>query len=364
MKTIEVRIARDGAASYEIAIGCDILDRIGVLLAKALPAPRCAVVSDSCVARLYGPALIERLREMRVEADLIEFPAGEASKTMDTVVAITGRLLASGADRETALVALGGGVVGDVTGLVASLYMRSVPYFQIPTTLMAQVDSSIGGKTGVNLAAGKNLVGTFHQPRGVFIDLKFLETLPREEFDSGMAEIVKYGIIDSEQLFGTIEQRLAAVRGRDTELLLQLVEQSCRIKKGVVELDERERGLRRILNFGHTIGHAVEAESGYALSHGNAVSIGMIAATRISERMYDLPAEDRQRIENLAAELGLAHRIPAATATDGILQRLQVDKKKRAGVPHFVLLKRLGMPFLNGGVPDPLLRETLEGLRP
>jgi len=364
MKTIKVKIVRAGAATYEIVIGCDILDRIGVLLAKAMPAPRCAVITDSCVARLYGRSLLERLREMQLEADLIEFPAGEASKTMDTVVAITGRLLASGADRDTTLIALGGGVVGDVTGLVASLYMRSVPYFQIPTTLMAQVDSSIGGKTGVNLPAGKNLVGTFHQPRGVFIDLRFLETLPREEFDSGMAEIVKYGTIDSEPLFGTLERSLTAVRGRDMGLLLQLVEQSCRIKQGVVELDERERGLRRILNFGHTIGHAVETESGYALSHGNAVAIGMIAAARLSERMDELPAEDRQRIEQLIAELGLAQRIPAALGTDAILQRLQVDKKKRAGVPWFVLLKRIGMPFLSEGVPEPLLRETLEALRP
>lgn len=362
MKTIKVNLVRDGAASYEISIGYDILDRIAFLIARGMAPGRCAVITDSCVARLYGRTFREKLGEMKIDAELIEFPAGEASKTIQTVEMIMGRLLAFGADRETTLIALGGGVVGDVTGLVASLFMRSVPYIQIPTTLMAQVDSSIGGKTGVNLAEGKNLLGTFYQPKAVFVDLKFLETLPREELDSGMAEIVKYGIIDSQDLFATIERNVAAVRSREGSVLFELVERSCRIKKGVVEVDERERGLRRILNFGHTIGHAVEAESGYAVSHGNAVSVGMIAAAEISQRLHDFPADERDRISALIGRIGLAARIPGQIGLDGVLQRMQVDKKKRGGVTNFVLLRKLGMPFMNGGVPEPVLREVLEGL--
>lgn len=363
MKTIRVNLTKDRTTSYNICIGYDILDRIAFLLAKSLASNRCCVVTDSCVGRMYGRTFQERLREMGIEADLIEFPAGETSKTMETVVNIAERLLASGADRGTTLIALGGGVVGDVTGFVASMYMRSLPYVQIPTTLVAQVDGSIGGKTGVNLPQGKNLLGSFYQPRGVFVDLKFLETLPREEFENGMAEIVKCGIIESEDLFCSMERNVEAIRNRDADFLSHLVEESCRIKKGVVEIDERERGLRRILNFGHTLGHALEAESGYTISHGNAVSLGMIATARVSERICDFPSEERARIENLIAGIGLARQIPANIGTSGILKRLQVDKKKRAGVLHFVLIKKLGMPFINGGVEEGLLAETIEGLR-
>lgn len=179
-----------------------------------------------------------------------------------------------------------------------------------------------------------------------------------------MAEIVKYGIIDSQDLFGTLEQNVAAVRSREGDVLFRLVEQSCRIKKGVVEVDEREKGLRRILNFGHTVGHAIEAESGYAISHGNAVSVGMMAAAEISRHLHDFPADERDRIAALIAQIGLAARIPEQVGLDGIMRRMQVDKKKRGGVTNFVLLKKLGMPFMNGGVPEPLLREVLEGLTP
>lgn len=364
MKTITVNLTKDRTFSYDICIGHDVLDRIGFIIAKSLTAADpCAIITDSCVSRLYGGAFREKLREMGLNVDLIEFPAGEASKTMETVLAVTERLLAMGADRSATLIALGGGVVGDVTGFVASLYMRSLSYMQIPTTLMAQVDSSIGGKTGVNLPQGKNLVGTFYQPKGVFVDLKFLETLPREEFDSGMAEIIKYGIIDGENLFQTMERNIDAMRRRDTEFLFHLVENCCRIKKEIVEVDEREQGLRRILNFGHTIGHALEAESGYAVSHGNAVAIGMIAMARISERSYDFPQDDRTRIESLLGEVGLPCHIPANIDAKRILTRLRVDKKKKGGAVHFVLLKKMGMPFVSEGVAEELLIETLEGLK-
>jgi len=279
------------------------------------------------------------------------------------VLDIAGKLLDLGADRKSALVALGGGVAGDLAGFIASVYMRGVPCIQVPTTLMAQVDSSIGGKTAIDLPQGKNLLGTFCQPVGVFIDIKCLDTLPDAEYQNGLAEVVKYGIIDSESLFRQLEADVEAIRSRNRPFLEAIIQRVCTIKKGIVEMDEREQGLRRILNFGHTLGHALESASEYGISHGNAVAVGMIAAARMSQKLYGLPAEDRERIEGLIASLSLACGIPEDLATEDILSGLQRDKKKDGDTIHFVLLKKIGLPFINGGVPDDLLRETIEGLR-
>jgi 3-dehydroquinate synthase len=228
---------------------------------------------------------------------------------------------------------------------------------------MAQVDSSIGGKTAIDLPEGKNLLGTFYQPRGVFIDMKFLNTLPDEDIRNGLAEVIKYGIIDDVAFFNFLEENMRAIKERDREVLEKIVQNSCRIKKGIVEIDEKELGLRRVLNFGHTIGHAIEAESNFTISHGVAVSLGMAAAARISERLYDLPEGDRERIEHLLESAGLSCRIPQTITTDGIITRLRADKKKEGDTIHFVLLKKMGMPFINGGVPESVLRETVEGMK-
>ena len=363
MKKIRVNLDKKVAASYEICIGYDVLDRIGLLIARDMPALRYAIITDANVSSIYGRPLLDRLRGMGLCADIVEFPGGEDAKNISTAMDLVDRLLRLGADRKSALVALGGGVVGDMTGFVASTFMRSVPYCQIPTTLMAQVDSSIGGKTAIDLPQGKNLMGTFYQPKGVFIDVKFLDTLPEESMKSGLAEVVKYGAIDSLPFFNFLEENMKAIRDRNREAFEKVIENSCRIKKGIVEIDEKEQGLRRVLNFGHTIGHAVEAESGYEISHGAAVSIGMVAAARISERLYDLPREDSERIERLLEAAGLSPRIPQMMATEGIMARLKADKKKEGDVMHFVLLKRIGMPFINGGVPEAVLRETVEGMK-
>jgi 3-dehydroquinate synthase len=303
------------------------------------------------------------LRENGLAVETIAFPAGEASKTIGTCVEMAGRLLESGADRTSGLIALGGGVVGDVAGFVASIYMRGIPCVQIPTTLLAQVDSSIGGKTGVDLPAGKNMLGTFLQPRAVFIDLAFLDTLPAREFTNGLAEIVKYGIIEDPELLAAIEEGAEALQGRDPALLERLVSTSCRIKKGVVEVDETEKGLRRILNFGHTVGHAIEAESQYAIAHGEAVAMGMVAAALISERQRYLSAEDRERVVTAIGRAGLPVRIPQSLDTARILSHLAADKKKAGGKIHFVLLRKPGMPFINGGVPLELVQQTIEALK-
>lgn len=363
MNRIRLNLDRKTVRSYDIHVGRDILDRAGLLLAKNNWAARYVIVSDSRVASLYGGEILDLLRRMDLKADLIDFPEGEASKTMQTCLGILEKMAGLGADRTSAVIALGGGVTGDVAGFAASIFMRGIPCIQIPTTLLAQVDSSIGGKTGVDTEAGKNYIGTFHQPKAVFSDISFLKTLPEAEIRNGLAEIVKYGIIESPEILDILDEQAESLPGRDAVLLESLVLKCCRIKKGIIELDEKDTGLRRILNFGHTIGHAVEAESGYRLSHGDAVSIGMAAAVRISARMKYLPKEDSARIQSLIRKLGLADRVPRDMDGGAILSRLKKDKKKQGAAVHFVLLKRTGMPFMNGGVPEPLIRETIEGLR-
>jgi len=363
MKRIKVNLDKQSSLSHEICIGHNILDRIGLVIAKGNLSHRYTVIADSTVAALYGEEVLGVLNEVHLKADLIEFPAGEASKNMETVLAVVRELIGRGVDRSSALIALGGGVTGDIAGFVASIYMRSIPCIQIPTTLMAQVDSGIGGKTGIDLPEGKNLLGTFSQPRFIFIDLRFLETLPDDEFINGLAEVVKYGVIDDAELFSLLEGKVDAIRDRNPQILQAIVERSCKIKKGIVEIDEKDVGVRRILNFGHTIGHAVEAASGYTISHGNAVSVGMIAAARISEKMKYLPSGDRSRIQDLVRTAGLADRIPETVGTDEIISKTGTDKKKEGDSVHFVLLKKIGMPFINGSVEEALIRETIEELK-
>ncbi|MBN2539535.1 MAG: 3-dehydroquinate synthase [Deltaproteobacteria bacterium] len=363
MKRIKVNLDKQSSLSHEIYIGHNILDRMGLVIAKSNLAHRYSVITDSNVSALYGEEILGVLKEVNVKADLIEFPAGEASKNMETVLAIVRELINRGIDRSSALIALGGGVTGDITGFIASIYMRSIPCIQVPTTLLAQVDSSIGGKTGIDLPEGKNLLGAFSQPQSIFIDLRFLETLPDNEFINGLSEVIKYGIIDDVDLFTLLEEKSDAIRCRDPHILQAIVERSCKIKKAFVEIDEKDVGLRRILNFGHTIGHAIEAASGYTISHGNAVSAGMIASARISEKMKHLSSEDRGRIQQLVRAVGLADHIPASISTEGIIAKTRTDKKKEGDSIHFVLLKKIGMPFINGSVEEALIRETIEELK-
>jgi 3-dehydroquinate synthase len=363
MKKIKVHLDKKTSSSYEIYIGNGIIDRMGLLLAKHNWGERYLIITDDMVAALHGARVQETLKEMGLKIDVVDFPAGEASKDMQTSLRIVDRLRARGADRTSALIALGGGVVGDITGFVASIYMRGIPYVQVPTTLLAQVDSSIGGKTGIDLANGKNILGTFYQPKGVFIDLAFLKTLEPRELKNGLAEVVKYGIIDDPELFGILESKADAIKKGNADLLKEIVTRSCRIKKGVVEIDELEKGVRRILNFGHTIGHAIETESGYTISHGDAVSMGMVASATISERMHHLPTEDRERIIALIRAMGLPDRISTSLKPKEIIARMKGDKKKAGDVLNFVLLKKIGMPFVMSDVPEPLIRKTIEELQ-
>jgi 3-dehydroquinate synthase len=363
MNKIKVHLDKKTSSSYEIYIGNGIIDRMGLLLAKHNWGERYIIITDDIVSSLHGARIEETFKEMGLKTDIIDFPAGEASKDMQTSLRIVDRLMALGTDRTSALIALGGGVVGDITGFVASIYMRGIPYIQVPTTLLAQVDSSIGGKTGIDLSTGKNILGTFYQPKGVFIDLAFLKTLEPQELKNGLAEVVKYGIIDDPELFDILEAKSVDIKKGEPDLLEEIVTRSCRIKKGVVEIDEQEKGVRRILNFGHTIGHAIETESEYTIPHGDAVSMGMAASAIISEHMHYLPSEDRERIISLIRAMDLPDRIPKKISPDGICARMKGDKKKAGDALNFVLLKKIGIPFVTSDVPEPLIRETIEGLQ-
>ena len=363
MRSIKVNLDKKSISSYEIRIGKDIIERMALIIAKNHKAGRYVVVTDNCVGSLYGQKFLSSLKDVGLNVHLIEFPAGEASKNINTVLDIAGKLIKLGADRETCLIALGGGVVGDIAGFIASIFMRSVPYIQIPTTLIAQVDSSIGGKTAVDLPHGKNLLGTFYQPCAVFADLSFLETLPEKEFNNGLSEIIKYGIIDDEKMFHTLESHMETIKLKDSKLLLNLVETCCRIKKSIVEIDEKEQGLRRILNFGHTLGHALETISKYTITHGEGVALGIIAAARLSEKMGYLEGNETKRIEALIRSAGLPGKIPESFVGDSIIPLLQMDKKKKGDIIHFVLLKKIGMPFVSGSIEPKLITTVIEEMK-
>ena len=363
MNRIRVNLDTRASSSYDIYIGRDIMDRGGVLLHKSHRSKHLVILTDSRVGLLHGQKVADSLRTMDLKVDLISFPEGESSKTFQTTLALVDELIALGTDRQSSLLALGGGVVGDLTGFIASIYMRGIPFFQIPTTLMAQVDSSIGGKTGIDLPAGKNLLGTFYQPQAVFVDLAFLQTLDEREFNSGLAEILKYGIIEDPDLFRSLADGISGIKQREPVLLERIITKSCRIKKRIVEMDERESGLRRILNFGHTIGHAIEAESDYAVSHGEAVAIGMVCAAALSEKLEYLASSERGKIENLIRSVGLPRAIPADLESNALIARMGKDKKKQGKKLPLVLLKKIGLPFINGTVPETVIRETLEALK-
>lgn len=363
MNRINVQLDATRPTGYRIYIGSDILDRVGLILHKGDWINRYILISDSKVYRLHGSRVLTTLRKMNLPVEGLEFPEGEKSKTMKTLLSLVEQLTDLGADRHTALIALGGGVTGDLTGFLASIYMRGLPYFQIPTTLMAQVDSSIGGKTGIDLPQGKNLLGTFYQPQAVFIDLDFLKTLEEKEVLNGLAEVIKYGIIEEPQILTVLEQEGEAVKNRDPKVLEKLIGRCCRIKKRIVEMDEKESGLRRILNFGHTLGHALEAESGYTLSHGQAVGIGMVFASTLSHTLGHLSAKEQGRIEALIRSYGLPWRIPKGLKTEALLSRLTKDKKKEGAKLPFVLIKKIGLPFVSADIPEGTLRETIEDLK-
>jgi 3-dehydroquinate synthase len=340
-----------GSRSYDIKIGGGVVARAGEMIAPVLKQRRAIIVTDAHVARWYLDELQHSLRGAGIASDALTVPPGEAAKSFSQLERLCAQLLDLKTERSTTLIALGGGVIGDLTGFAASILLRGIDFIQVPTTLLAQVDSSVGGKTGINIAQGKNLIGSFHQPRLVLADIEVLDTLPRRELLAGYAEIVKYGLINDPAFFTWCEGHGAGVVSGDASARRYAIAQSCRAKAAIVGADERESGARALLNLGHTFGHALEAECGYSddLLHGEAVAIGMVMAYDLSARLGLCPLEDAARVQRHLASLGLP---TSPSWIDGrsfssarLIEHMSQDKKVKDGRIGFVLTRGIGQAF-------------------
>ena len=350
-----------GANSYEIFIGEGILNGVGAFIAGKFT-PKALIVTQKKIFDAHGQPLTDGLAAQGIAYDVALIPDGETAKTLREAEKLFTRAIEFGLDRKSVVIAFGGGVVGDLGGFAAATYLRGVPLIQIPTTLLAQVDSSVGGKTAVNHALGKNLIGAFHQPRAVFIDLKCLATLPEREIKSGLGEVVKYGVISDEKFFTYLETNADKILGRDAEVMAHIVKRSCELKAQVVAADEREAGLRRILNFGHTLAHAVEEETHYEkYRHGEAVAIGMVGAARISCELKKTSAENVTRLENLLQRFKMLTRCAGLDA-DKLYRVTFRDKKTVGGLVNWVLMKNFGEVEICGGVPEAVVKKIFGGL--
>src|SRR5260221_9868397 len=359
MRTVSLQL---GNRSYAIKIAPGLLQHLGGECARLKLGHRCAVITDANTGRHFAKAALKSLAASGFAPVLISVPAGEKSKRLSFVEKCHDQLAAQRLERKSFVVALGGGVVGDLAGFVAASYLRGIAFVQAPTTLLAQVDSSVGGKVGVNLKAGKNLVGAFYQPRLVLCDLDTLRTLPEREYRSGLAEVIKYGIIYDARLFSRLERDLGKLLKRDTKSLVEVVGRCCQIKAAVVREDETEGGLRAILNFGHTIGHALEAISRYGkYLHGEAISIGQVAAAKLSARILHLPEPQVVRIRNLFARAGLPTSVSLnATQRQSLIEGMKLDKKVSSGELKFVLARRIGRVEYGQQVPAALLADIIK----
>lgn len=352
-----------GDRSYEIIIGSGVLQKIA-LRVRAFRPSRIAIISNRTVFPLYGDILLKSLRAVHLNPDILLVPDGEEYKDFLWSYYLYGQLLKARVDRNSLLIALGGGVIGDMAGFVASTYMRGIRYIQAPTTLLAQVDSSVGGKTGVNHPLGKNMIGTFYQPSLVMADIGTLRTLPAREFNAGIAEIIKYGVIADRNLFDCLminrEDILAS-----GDSLVQVIKRSCEIKADVVAQDEKEAGLRAILNFGHTIGHAVETVTGYRrFLHGEAVAIGMCAAAELAVRMKLLKEEEAEKIRELIQRYDLPCSVPDGLDTSELIRSMGIDKKVTGGRLRFVLPDAIGSVRIVEDIDRKMLKGVLQGVRP
>lgn len=359
MRTVRVSL---GDRSYTIKIGSGLLAGLGRDCSRLGLGRQCAVISDRNVAPRFARPALASLERAGFDPVPITISSGETAKRLETVHRCLDQLARHRLERAAFIVALGGGVIGDLAGFVAATYLRGIHFVQVPTTLLAQVDSSVGGKVGVNLAAGKNLVGAFHQPRLVLCDLDTLKTLPEREYRSGLAEVVKYGVIRDRAFFFKLERDMPRLLRRDPRTLAEVVARCCRIKASVVAHDERESGLRAILNFGHTVGHALEAVAGYGeYLHGEAISIGQAAAAAISREAAGLPLSEANRISQLLKSAGL----PVALRLDPQLERklletMKLDKKARSGEMRFVLAPKIGRAEHGRRVSEAVLRNALQ----
>lgn len=365
MKKIIVEL---GDRSYPIYAGIDLLSK-GNLLLENIRSKQIMIVSNTTIAPLYLETVMQALQGMSLQGSAAEeleinsviLPDGEQYKTLDAVNDIITALLDKRYGRNSCLVALGGGVIGDITGFAAACYQRGIDYIQIPTTVLAQVDSSVGGKTGVNHAAGKNMIGAFHQPRAVIADIAILDTLSDREVSAGLAEVVKYGLIRDKKFFNWLEKNVEQLLNREAEALAYIIEQSCRNKAEVVAEDERESGLRAILNFGHTFGHAIETGLGYGKwLHGEAIAVGMLMAADLSHRLGWITEEVIERIKQMLVKLNLPIALPDDLNPKNMRELMSVDKKAKDGVLFLVLLKGIGEAVVTDEFDEDLLMETLQ----
>ncbi|NQD80167.1 3-dehydroquinate synthase [Pseudomonas sp. CrR14] len=354
MQTLHVDLAE---RSYPIYIGADLLSRVD-LLAAHIVGQQVAIVTNETIAPLYLAELQATLADYRVTS--IVLPDGEAFKNWQTLQTIFDGLLGARHDRRTTVIALGGGVIGDMAGFAAACYQRGVNFIQIPTTLLSQVDSSVGGKTGINHPLGKNMVGAFYQPQAVLIDTRSLETLPQRELSAGLAEVIKYGLICDEPFLGWLEEHVAALRGLDQAALTEAIERSCAAKARVVGADERETGVRATLNLGHTFGHAIETHMGYGVwLHGEAVAAGTAMALEMSHRLGWITTDERDRGVRLFLAAGLPVVPPQEMTPADFLEHMAVDKKVLDGQLRLVLLRSLGEAVVTSDYPRDILNATL-----
>ncbi len=363
---IAVSIGEKPAGGYEVLVGPGVFGSIASILSKFCPATRYAVVTDDRVAELYAVKLSRMLHAAGYRTDVFAFSAGEAQKTRDTWGLVCDAMLEVGIGRDSAVLAFGGGVPGDLGGFVAATYMRGLPVVQIPTSLLAMIDSSVGGKTGVDTAAGKNLLGAFHHPRCVVIDPDLLGTLPDEHLRSGLAEAVKHGAIADPEYLEWIEQNAERLLGRDPDALSRLIVRSLEIKAEIVKRDERESGPRKLLNFGHTLGHAVESLSGYSLLHGEAVAIGMVEEARLGEKIGVTAYGTAARLRRVLTRLGLPASVPLEYTAAEVIGWTRADKKARNGRVEYALIEGVGIPAARDGrwgspVADETVAEVLAG---
>ena len=342
MEKVHLTLKKIKDRSYDILIDRGLSSRIAKDLKKSKLGNRYAIIADSNVARLFGNKLLSSLKKEGIKADLISFKAGEQSKNIDVFGQLIEKVHALGLDRKSAIIALGGGVTGDIAGFVAACYMRGISYVQVPTTLLAQVDSSIGGKVAIDLKKGKNSCGAFFQPSKVYIDVSLIRSLPKKELLCGLAEIMKHAVIADARLFSFIEKNVKKILAKDEKVLIELIRRSCEIKARVVEKDENEGNLRKILNYGHTIGHALETLTDYKkYSHGEAIAIGMVVEASISNKLGLMPKQEVIRQNKLLDDIGLSINVPKVSA-DRIIKELSKDKKAVEGKVQFVLPKRIG----------------------
>jgi 3-dehydroquinate synthase len=355
MQTLTVAL---GERSYPIHVGAGLLTHAELITAR-LPQPKVAIVTNATIAPLYLTPLTRALETRGVRVVSVVLPDGEAYKTWETLNRILDALIDNHCERKTALLALGGGVIGDLAGFAAAVYQRGVPYVQIPTTLLAQVDSAVGGKTAINHPQGKNMIGAFYQPLAVLADTDTLSTLPDRELAAGIAEVIKYGLIRDAAFFDWLENNVDRVMAREPEALAHAIQCSCRNKAEIVALDEREAGLRALLNYGHTFGHAIEAGLNFGVwLHGEAVACGMVLATRLSHRMGLITRQDVSRVIDILSRARLPVTAPDL-GSGRYLELMGHDKKVEAGRLRFVLLKRIGEAFVSADIPSAALDEIL-----